>query len=303
MSTIPQQDGPPIFHRLYICFDACKRGFKEGCRPMIGLDGCFLKGYFGGQLLIAVGRDANNHTFVIAYAVVDVENKDNWKWFLELLHEDLGDYNRHGWQFVSDMQKGLIPALQEVMPGVEHRFCVMHLWKNFIKMFKDKQLRDIVWVCARSTTPQQFKTEMEKLKAINKSAWDYLSKFPPNSWSRAYFSEQPKMLEEIRSYIMRNMASNKRSLSGWLGELTPVQQKRLDKEKILSNKWRVQWAGLLRRPKNPVFKPVVAVKNVVVSPELVDPMKAYNNTNETMSMRFMPTLGLSRGARNEGPSS
>jgi hypothetical protein len=56
------------------------------------------------------------------------------------------------------------------MPGVEHRFCVMHLWKNFIKMFKDKQLRDIVWVCARSTTPQQFKTEMEKLKAINKSA-------------------------------------------------------------------------------------------------------------------------------------
>ncbi|CAJ2640799.1 unnamed protein product [Trifolium pratense] len=76
MSTIPQQEGPPIFHRLYICFDASKRGFKEGCRPIIGLDGCFLKGYFGGQLLTAVGGDANNHIFVIAYAVVDVENKD-----------------------------------------------------------------------------------------------------------------------------------------------------------------------------------------------------------------------------------
>ncbi|XP_045807439.1 uncharacterized protein LOC123900156 [Trifolium pratense] len=186
MSTIPQQEGPPIFHRLYICFDACKRGFKEGCRPMIGLDGCFLKGYFGGQLLTAVGGDANNHIFVIAYAVVDVENKDNWKWFLELLHEDLGDYTRHGWQFVSDMQKGLIPALQEVMPGVEHRFCVWHLWKNFCKMFKDKQLKDVVWVCAKSTTPQQFNTEMDKLKAMNKSAWDYLSKFPPNTWSRDY---------------------------------------------------------------------------------------------------------------------
>ncbi|XP_045788631.1 uncharacterized protein LOC123883778 [Trifolium pratense] len=60
--------------------------------------------------------------------------------------------------------------------------------------------------------------------------------------------------------------------------------------------------GLLRRPKNPVFKPVVAVKNIVVSPELVDPMKAYNNTREKTSMRFMPTPGLSRGSRNEGPS-
>jgi hypothetical protein len=42
----------------------------------------------------------------------------------------------------------------------------------------------------------------------------------------------PKMLKEIRSYILKNMTSNKRSLSGWLGELTPVQQKRLDKEKL-----------------------------------------------------------------------
>lgn len=72
---------------------------------MIGLDGCFLKGYYGGQLLSAVGQDANNQIFVIAYAVVDVENKDNWMWFLDLLHEDLGDYVQHGWNFISDMQK------------------------------------------------------------------------------------------------------------------------------------------------------------------------------------------------------
>lgn len=53
----------------------------------------------------AVGQDGNNQVYVIAYAVVDVENKENWKWFLELLHEDLGDYRQHGWNFISDMQK------------------------------------------------------------------------------------------------------------------------------------------------------------------------------------------------------
>jgi len=62
---------------LYICLDACKRGFKVGRRPFIGLDGCFLKGYYGGQLLFDVGQDVNNAIFVIVYAVADVEDKDN----------------------------------------------------------------------------------------------------------------------------------------------------------------------------------------------------------------------------------
>ena len=56
-------------------------------------------------MLSAVGLDGNNHIFVIAYVVVDIENKDNWKWFLTLLHEDLGDYIQNGWNFMSDMQK------------------------------------------------------------------------------------------------------------------------------------------------------------------------------------------------------
>ena len=33
------------------------------------------------------------------------ETSDNWKFFLELLHEDLGDYKIHGWNFMSDQQK------------------------------------------------------------------------------------------------------------------------------------------------------------------------------------------------------
>jgi hypothetical protein len=108
IDTIPLPNSPPQFQRFYVCLDACKKGFKAGCRPFIGLDGCFLKGYYGGQLLSAVGQDANNHIYVIAYAIVDVENKDNWKWFLSLLQNDLGQHTQHGWNFISDMQKVLL---------------------------------------------------------------------------------------------------------------------------------------------------------------------------------------------------
>lgn len=38
----------PHFQRMYICFKACKDSFFQ-CRPVIGLDGCFLKGYYGGN--------------------------------------------------------------------------------------------------------------------------------------------------------------------------------------------------------------------------------------------------------------
>ncbi|MBA0763534.1 hypothetical protein Gotri_012966, partial [Gossypium trilobum] len=34
---------PLYFKRFYVFFEALKRGWKEGCRPILGLDDCFLK--------------------------------------------------------------------------------------------------------------------------------------------------------------------------------------------------------------------------------------------------------------------
>ncbi|XP_020975908.1 uncharacterized protein LOC110270817 [Arachis ipaensis] len=69
------------------------------------LDGCFLKTYYGGQLLTAVAQDANNQFYVVAYGVASYGTKESWKWFLTLLQEDLGDVQTHGWNFMSDQQK------------------------------------------------------------------------------------------------------------------------------------------------------------------------------------------------------
>nr|GMD36794.1 uncharacterized protein LOC109155208 [Ipomoea batatas] len=59
-------------------------------RPLIGVDGCHLKGnQKGGQLLSAVGIDANNNMYPITFTVVEGELKETWKWLLELLDGDL----------------------------------------------------------------------------------------------------------------------------------------------------------------------------------------------------------------------
>jgi len=102
---VEDHDGAKIFQRFYVCLKACKDSFVS-CRSIIGLDGCFLKRRFSGELLTAVARDANDQMFPLAYAVVEVENKDMWSWFLDLLIDDLGGVECcASCTFVSDQQK------------------------------------------------------------------------------------------------------------------------------------------------------------------------------------------------------
>ncbi|XP_070672602.1 uncharacterized protein [Malus domestica] len=68
IKVLPYDDAYVIFQRIYICLGACKNGFKNGCRQLVGLDGCHLKGVFKGPLLFAVGMNANNQTPCICYS-------------------------------------------------------------------------------------------------------------------------------------------------------------------------------------------------------------------------------------------
>lgn len=43
------------FLRMYVCLGPLKKAFVQFYRHIVGLDGCHLKGPFGGQLLAAVG--------------------------------------------------------------------------------------------------------------------------------------------------------------------------------------------------------------------------------------------------------
>ena len=67
----------PRFHGLFFCVNAARLGFLEGCRPFIGLDGCFIKLTTGAQILAATGRDGNNNIYPVAWGIVDKEDIEN----------------------------------------------------------------------------------------------------------------------------------------------------------------------------------------------------------------------------------
>lgn len=99
------------FHTLYVSLDACKRGFLSGCRPLICFDGCHIKTKFGGHILTAVGIDPNDCIFPIAMAVVEVESKNSWKWFLSTLKQDLQIQNTSAWTVMTNRQKVVTTTL------------------------------------------------------------------------------------------------------------------------------------------------------------------------------------------------
>ncbi|XP_060176199.1 uncharacterized protein LOC132606640 [Lycium barbarum] len=88
--------GKNLFVYFYVCLDALKKEWMEGCRKIIRFDGCFLKGACKGELLVAVGKNGNNQIFPIPWAVVDSETKHSWSFFINYLKEDLQLGTREG---------------------------------------------------------------------------------------------------------------------------------------------------------------------------------------------------------------
>ncbi|KAH0672901.1 hypothetical protein KY290_025184 [Solanum tuberosum] len=219
-------------------------GFLAGCRHIIEVDGCHLKGHQkGSQLLTAVGIDGSDNIYPIAFAVV----------------EDLGiSQNPFAWTFISDKQKGLMPAFDEIMPDVAHRFCVRHLHNNFkTEGFGGQTMKDILWKASRATTEPEFSKHMEEMAKLDSKAPEWFINKPPIHWSRAFFSSFPKcdvllnnlcesfnsvllhardkyiwtMLELIRIYMMLRLQKNRDRMMKYCQRICPKIMLKLEKNK------------------------------------------------------------------------
>lgn len=164
---------------------------------------------------------------------------------LTLLKMDcnITNQNEHEWTFINDRQKGLLLAINEEVPRAEHRHCAKHLLSNFQKRFKGVSLEDY----AKTSHVPMFEDAMEKMKAENQEAYNWLAKEPPRYWSRSHFKdivkcdmvcnnlceafnksilearEKPiiEMLEWIGCYFSRRMSIRREWIRKFTNELLP----------------------------------------------------------------------------------
>ncbi|WVY93826.1 hypothetical protein V8G54_032914 [Vigna mungo] len=210
-------DGERQYARLYDYVGELLRvNFLGSWRPFIGVDGCHLKTTYGGQLLVAVGRDPNDQYFPLAFAVVENECKETWRWFLSQLFDDIGGTECQRWVFISDQQKGLMTVFDELMDGVEHR--------------------DLMMGAAKATYEKEWEKKMGELKAINNEAYNWLLGIPTKTWCKHAFSTY------CRCDVLINNLTEEKAMT-YPGVEMPRPRKRLDKEIEKSGNWIPTWAG------------------------------------------------------------
>ncbi|MBA0869223.1 hypothetical protein Goshw_025033, partial [Gossypium schwendimanii] len=142
--------------------------------PLIGLDGCFLKGPFKSEFLATVRRDTNNLMFFITWAMVKVECIDSWVWFLSLLSVDLGLEDGYGYTIISDQQKGLEIVIFEILLRVEHRNCARHMFVNWSKRKLGKSFKFNFWQIMKSITEREWEELCVALEKKDKDSYENL---------------------------------------------------------------------------------------------------------------------------------
>lgn len=181
-----QNNDASVFIRIFWCLKPMIDGWQHA-RPVLSIDGTFLKGKYNGKLLVAMGIDSNNHQYPVCYALVDEESYDNWSWFLRLLRQHVCR-DRLGVCIISDRAPGILKAVREIDNGFApplgvHRYCLFHVRSNFSKTHPGGDLKTLMWLAG--TTPQVRKHEayMKRIGEISGPALQYLEDIDPELWT------------------------------------------------------------------------------------------------------------------------
>ncbi|CAL2264960.1 unnamed protein product [Prunus armeniaca] len=256
------------FQRLFICYGACIEGFRW-CRPLLFIDATYFKSKYKGQLIGATGRDGNQGFFPFAFAILDSENEENWRWFFENLAKVLTPQGRTI-TFVSDHNKDVIEAVSNIFPTSHHAFCLNHLKEKLGskypptngKLFRDGIVERFM-KCAHAPTEAAFEFNMRNLKEEGGApVQTFLDNLPKENWSSAHFKGNRygemcknasesfhswilelcalpicQMLEGIRIKLMVMVSERSREAGQWCSVLCPEMEKTLSEMLTVGQHW------------------------------------------------------------------
>lgn len=254
---------------LFVSFHSCTQSFLKFCRPILFLDSTSLKSKYQENLLTATALDADDGFFLVALAIVDGENDDNWLWFLEQLKSAVS--TSLPLTFVSDREKGLHKLVQAVYENAYHGYSMYHLLESFKRNLKGPfhgEGRGVLpgkfLAAAHALRSSSFKKFTEEIKQISSNAYDWVMRSEPEHFTSLSFKGEPynhiihnvagpytKLVDEVReSTIMQKIGAlmnmmvklintRQKESSTWMTRLTPSKDRRLQEAALRAHGLRV----------------------------------------------------------------
>ncbi|KAJ8430936.1 hypothetical protein Cgig2_021868 [Carnegiea gigantea] len=176
------KEGFSLLARYTEMIKACKKGFLAGCRKFIRVDGTHIKVVYKGMLLTTMGTDAQNHCVPLVYAIVNVENMDNWSYFSNYLRGIIGDGSGSEYTFIADKCKGVIAALRDVFPAATRRICIVHYKRSYKKLYTSPILNMLLSRAANEYCEVNFHKFMESFKKESPAAYVWFQNEPTEHW-------------------------------------------------------------------------------------------------------------------------
>ncbi|KAI5679718.1 hypothetical protein M9H77_00945 [Catharanthus roseus] len=262
-------DDEKRFKCLFVSFHCLIHGFCDGCRPLLFLESTSLKSEYQEVLLTATAVDADDGFFPVAFAIVDVENHETWRWFLEQIKSAIS--TPESITFVSDRDKGLKSCVLEVFENAFHGYSIYHLLESFKRNLREGPfhgdatglLPKIFLSAAHAVRLVSFQKLCEQIKQVSSQSYDWVIQIEPECWTSLLFRGEPynyitenvaelykKLMEDVQeATIMQKIQALICMISGlikarqaesslWSSKLTPSIEKRLqaDTAKALSFK-------------------------------------------------------------------
>ncbi|KAK4257452.1 hypothetical protein QN277_007038 [Acacia crassicarpa] len=258
------------FQRLFLSFHALIQGFQAGCRPLLFLDSTPLKSKYHEVLLTATSLDGDDGAFPVALCIVDVENDDNWNWFLEQLKLTIP--TSQPLTFVSDWEKELKQTVLKVFENAHHGYSMYHLLDSFKKSLRGpyhgegRPSLPVNFLSAAHTLRLDgFKMFLEQIRKVSTTAYDWVMEVEPEQWASALFKGErynhilvdvaelyTMWIDEVRELpitqkvealgckIMELINNRRAASSSWTSRLTPTKE-----ELVLDESLRAQGLKVL----------------------------------------------------------
>ncbi|KAG7349582.1 MULE transposase domain containing protein [Nitzschia inconspicua] len=161
-------------------------------------------------------------SYPVSFAIMkDGEDVEGWKWFLELLVQAvpllkmLHPDNRCRFcyfTFMSDRQKELIQALQQVFPDNHHCFCSVHIARN-VEKDVGKQVAIHVYALSATFSKRESDDLMAKINAISVRGKKYLEGISANQWRSTAWVDDPTLPPRF-GIVTTNISESANSMVG-----------------------------------------------------------------------------------------